>query len=138
MYFLVFLYSRGFIFHILWRTVTNACLSFILLCAAPVQPSTDSCKNYCKVPAVIFHRGHPDSIPDKSNKKDSRHWKNISQEMLLTKMILLLLSKGRAQQANFIAVSSPHRPPPWSPCTQHYWVLKAGSFTRVWLENKRY
>lgn len=96
MYFLVFLYSRGFIFHIPWRTVTNACLSFILLCAAPVQPSTDSCKNYCKVPAVIFHRGHPDCIPDKSNKKESRHWKNISQEMLLTKIILLLLSKGRA------------------------------------------
>lgn len=54
MYSLVFMYSSGIILHIPWRIVMGVYLSLILPFSAPVQPLTDSCKNYCKVLVIIF------------------------------------------------------------------------------------
>lgn len=71
----------------------HSCLSFILLFSAPLQPLTDSCKNYCKVLVMIF-TGEILTLILLRVKEDGRHWENISWGMLSKEVILPLLSKG--------------------------------------------
>lgn len=85
---LVRMYSSGIIFHIPLRAVTAVCPSFTLLFSAPVQPLTGSCKNSCKVLAMIF-AGDILTLTLLRVKKDSKHWDNVSKDI-----ILLLLGKG--------------------------------------------
>lgn len=131
MYFLVFLYSRRITSHIPWRFVTSACLSFIQLCTAPVQPFIDSYKNYCKVLVMIFCRGHCESIPDKSNKKRQQALKEYLTRDALKGDYSSASQKRESSLQNrqisllFLFHTILHDK---SSCTKHNWVSKAESF----------